>query len=390
MGIKSSIVVILAFTIILGPGLSHAQRGAQSNSAIRSAQQLLNEERQQNRQQLNQLKQELLDYYWDIRLFPSSLQGLLENIYSASDWNGPYTDSQLLIDVWGNSICYKTLGTVPVANPYNKDGSAAQVPKAQLWSNDPEDRCVNSQDPQATASVVFVQPNLSQFARKVRERLDITVRMFNQSGLILVDLDTALGVPIPPDEAVDQILALSEYHKRYEKEKHLWNTNERLFYNNGLNRQSENGSGDDVVPSVAIGKGSCKTTITSDITTNTTWILANSPYCIGANVSITQDFQIDPGVQVLFLGNYNVTIIKEPTIDGTANAPILFSSYVIAPGPNKYEGGYVDFQDNATLRWVIMEYARGLVESGGGNLEIHDSTLRRNGADGSGDHGFSL
>ena len=223
MRIKSLIIIVaLALAIILGPGLSHAQivqSVAQSNAAIRSSKQLLNEERQQN--------------------------------------------SQLLIDVWGNPMCYQTLGTVPVSNPYNKDGSTAQVSKARLWSNDPENRCVNGQAPQATASIVFVQLDLSSFARKVRERLDITVRMFNQSGLILADLDTVLGVPIPPDEAVDQISALSEYHKKYGKEKHRWNTGERLFYHPGLNRQSENGSGDDIVPSVQIGKGPCKTMITS-------------------------------------------------------------------------------------------------------------------------------
>ncbi|MBF0288007.1 MAG: type II secretion system protein GspG [SAR324 cluster bacterium] len=378
------LLLVLLFIIFISiPYTSAEGRDTPQKSTTRSSQLLQAQERQQTLQRMRQLKQSLLNYYWDIRTFPTTLQGVLQNSDAETDWNGSYGDEELLTDVWGNSICYESLGTASVPNPYNKDGSPALIPKVRLWANDPDNRCSNGQPPGTEALVVNVQPSISRFNQQARARLNIAVRVFNQSGQILADLNT-----VPAQQAIEVIPSLSEYYQEYGKEKFWWYSTDRLFYSSGLNRIPEDGSGDDIIPSVTIGKGPCNTMITSDMTTNTIWVPANSPYCIGASVAATENFEIEPGVEVLFLGNYNLTIEKNPKIWGTSAAPITFSSFVNNPAPNKYEGGYINMIKSSTLKWIIVENGRGLAHvDNNGALKVYDSIFRKNGADaGSGDH----
>ncbi len=245
---QAILLPVMAIMLIINlPFVTVEGREFPKKNTVYSSRLLKVQERQQTLQQIKQLKESLLNYYWDVRTFPSTLQGILQNSEATADWNGPYGDEQLLTDVWGNSICYQSSGTVSVPNPYNKDGSFAQIPKVQLWANDPDNRCINGQPPGTDALIVYVQPSISRFNQEARERLNIAVRVFNQSGLTLADLNA-----VPANQAIEVIPALSEYYQEYGKEKFWWYQTDQLFYSSGLNRIPENGSNDDIIPSIAL------------------------------------------------------------------------------------------------------------------------------------------
>ena len=369
-------IFIATIFVWLNAPTAHSQ---ENTTLTRASKALLAQEQQKTFQQLKLIQNSLLNAYWDMRTFPSSLQGLLSNVDIHADWNGPYLDSLWLRDPWGQPLCYLSLSNAAVPNPYNRDGSAASIPRVQVWSNGPGNQCSAGVAPASSALITVAQPDISKFGRETQNRLNIAVRTFNQSGLLLSELTSA-------SPEIDAIPKLSEYHKEDGANKFLWHPSDYFFYSRGLDRQDDNGYDDDIVPTVTMGDGPCQTMITADISANTTWVLSNSPYCIGATISITGNFDIEPGVEVLFLGNYNVTISKPKNIQGTSAQPIRFSSFVTQPGPSKYEGGYVNLTGTDTLSWLIVEHMRGFVHSANGAITFNDSIFRNNIADGSGDH----
>jgi uncharacterized repeat protein (TIGR01451 family) len=133
----------------------------------------------------------------------------------------------------------------------------------------------------------------------------------------------------------------------------------------------------------------CKTLIYDDITTDTTWTAANSPYCIDthywidvytdtnrASVTLT----IEPGVvvkgeewhMVLICGASTLSIGQNATLKilGTENNPVIFTT--------RYENedwGKIIFQDNARpddslIEHAIFEYGAAHYYNPGGDCSI--------------------
>src|SRR5262245_28272913 len=71
----------------------------------------------------------------------------------------------------------------------------------------------------------------------------------------------------------------------------------------------------------------------ADITIDTTWAKANSPYTVGAvvvrpGVTLT----IEPGVEVRFAANTGMSVFGTLRAQGTAEEPIGFTGATAAPG----------------------------------------------------------
>src|SRR5262245_23845624 len=73
--------------------------------------------------------------------------------------------------------------------------------------------------------------------------------------------------------------------------------------------------------------------LAGDITIDTTWTKANSPYTVGAvvvwpGVTLT----IEPGVEVRFAANAGMRVLGTLHAQGTAEEPIRFTGATATPG----------------------------------------------------------
>ncbi|MCG6861176.1 MAG: DUF6531 domain-containing protein [Chromatiaceae bacterium] len=141
------------------------------------------------------------------------------------------------------------------------------------------------------------------------------------------------------------------------------------------------------------------TSINGTIYSNTTWDLAGSPYVLSGEVSVAQDvvLTIDPDVVVKFDIGARLLVGGTLAADGTASAPIVFTSIADdshggdsngdgdASSPASGDWGYIAFEGgsaNSVLNHALVSYG------GGGNLHalqlsapiaITNSTLSSNG-----------
>jgi RHS repeat-associated protein len=125
-----------------------------------------------------------------------------------------------------------------------------------------------------------------------------------------------------------------------------------------------------------------ETLVSGNITKNTTWTLAGSPYIITGNVSVrhsqflnspTATLTIEPGVEVrfepgtgMYIGYkgghpYYHSYFGALSARGTAAAPITFTSNVDFPAPGDWSGIYFRDQTNNSL--TLLEHC--VVEYGG-------------------------
>ncbi len=130
------------------------------------------------------------------------------------------------------------------------------------------------------------------------------------------------------------------------------------------------------------------TLVSGNITGDTTWTAANSPYVVTGNVCVYKDsstaatLTIEAGVTVKFNDNirlqigygYNKGILK---VNGTADTPVLFTSANETPAPGDWGG--ISFQDRTVdgetvLTHFIVEYA-GSGTNAGVYLENASPTL---------------
>ena len=119
-------------------------------------------------------------------------------------------------------------------------------------------------------------------------------------------------------------------------------------------------------PSILTVDTTCKQFQNPDITTNTTWTIANSPYVINQDLNVTSGvtLTIEPGVIVKFKKNKSLTISGNLVAKGTASKPIVFTADTASPSHGHWKGflfrgsAYSSFNSNLSYQsGSIFEYA---------------------------------
>jgi hypothetical protein len=127
------------------------------------------------------------------------------------------------------------------------------------------------------------------------------------------------------------------------------------------------------------GRAMADTQVTSNITTNTTWTSAGSPYVISSGHSVTSSatLTIQPGTTVEFSGQVtSLTVDGNIVAQGTQASPVVFTSVQDPQGTGaagQYSAVNVDSgNSNSSFSHVIFRY--GGYGSGGfysaGALEV--------------------
>ena len=106
------------------------------------------------------------------------------------------------------------------------------------------------------------------------------------------------------------------------------------------------------------------TPICGEITIDTTWTVAGSPYVIcDSYLTILQDatLTIEPGVRLEFDYHSKLNVAGTLNARGSSTQPITFTSSNASPTPGSWQGIFVDGTDLqpaiAYLDWVTVEYA---------------------------------
>jgi hypothetical protein len=130
-----------------------------------------------------------------------------------------------------------------------------------------------------------------------------------------------------------------------------------------------------------------QTTINSNITTNTTWDLAGSPYLVVQSITINTGvtLTIDPGVEVI-LDSIDITVNGNIQAVGTATDSIKFLSAIAAPSGNVQYGfkwlGFQVFDGTITMEYVYAELAWRFLNyqnySGTPSLSLSNSSFVEN------------
>ncbi len=139
------------------------------------------------------------------------------------------------------------------------------------------------------------------------------------------------------------------------------------------------------------------TEVSGQITTNTTWTLANSPYRVTGGITINQGvtLTIEPGVRVEFGPGYWLIVEGALNAIGSASLPITFTGSTEQPG--WWVGIVVWNAGTATLEHVVVANAGspacfggfgcerfGIGKTGTGALTLRFSTIRNTHGNGTG------
>ena len=157
--------------------------------------------------------------------------------------------------------------------------------------------------------------------------------------------------------------------------------------------------------SFSITRPACKTTVSNNVTTNTTWFKANSPYCLPTIKGILPGIQltIEPGVLVLFSTGANLTNGGALVAIGTAADPITFTSNVLATAPGDWGGiifsstaigttddGIGNYVSGSILKNVEVSYSGGIQNPNAAiPLWVQDSNVSYNTSSGIVNYGNS-
>ena len=117
--------------------------------------------------------------------------------------------------------------------------------------------------------------------------------------------------------------------------------------------------------------------VSSNITTDTTWTKANSPYIVTGTVQVYPDvtLTIEPGVTVKFNSGAGLTIGHKLIAIGNEYEPIIFTSNVSPPTVYDWTGiGFVNamdaifdengnYVDGSIIKYCVIEYSYGILIS---------------------------
>lgn len=103
------------------------------------------------------------------------------------------------------------------------------------------------------------------------------------------------------------------------------------------------------------------TSITSDITQNTTWTPSESPYVLEGYITVAPDvaLTIEPGVVVKIGDSLEVDGIL--VANGTETNPITFTSPNEEPAPGDWGNFILHSEKNNILTWVTIQYGSGVI-----------------------------
>jgi len=102
-----------------------------------------------------------------------------------------------------------------------------------------------------------------------------------------------------------------------------------------------------LLPAVSPHRVSADTSVGGQITSNTTWTKANSPYIVTSSVLVNQGvtLTIEPGVTVKFDSAKALQVEGELIARGTEAEPIVFTSNQPSPAPGDW--GNILFTDTS-------------------------------------------
>ena len=114
------------------------------------------------------------------------------------------------------------------------------------------------------------------------------------------------------------------------------------------------------------------TYVSGIISSDTTWIAADSPYIVTGNILVEEGvtLTIEPGVVVKFDGNYYILVEGTLSAVGTTNNMITFTSNKAIPAPGDW--GLIYFSDSSDDINCILKYC--IIKYGGGSSVGADAT----------------
>src|SRR5690349_5263516 len=134
-----------------------------------------------------------------------------------------------------------------------------------------------------------------------------------------------------------------------------------------------------VGPSVSSGQTPCVTTVPGGLVAGQTWRAAGSPYCVEGDIQTTL-LTIEPGVQVLVDGPYEIDVLSTITAVGTADAPIQFTART--PSTPWHGLKFQNTPAGSQLAYCTFEYsnARAISLTNTAPIQITNSTFQNNSA----------
>jgi len=125
----------------------------------------------------------------------------------------------------------------------------------------------------------------------------------------------------------------------------------------------------------------CTTIVDLGLVDGEIWTVDGSPYCVTGDIRVSL-LTIEPGVEVLVDGAYEVKVLSTITAIGTEANPILFSAKAPAPPINQRWKG-IKFQNTppgSEFTHTIIEYSNdsGITLTDSNTLIINNSIIRNN------------